>query len=376
MAVVKLKVSKRVPKIRTLADNTTTVEEAIESKWVPLYVNNIKGRLRKDKNLEDIPDKAAARKALELDGFVDTHEHLEYKKGISDLWDAIDKKYTELHDFAAGIREAGKSDQKQKEYDMKIMQDTLNTLVDAKFRLLQETMDDEIGIRGRQDNYLQGALDLEQGERDQADKAEAAVRKETDDELKHTLSDHIEESETKLQNLTDKIKDQYQSIQADMTNYKNKLMAEMKKEAATASIPVGCVVAWPSAKAIPSDFLECNGQPVNSISYPALAAIMGNTPDMRDVFLQGSTNPGNTVAAGLPNISGWFDTYKGNEKQWVDGTLFQGTTTTPSSDTSTGAGDTRMDKVEFDASKVNPIYGSSNTVQPPAYTVKWIIKAK
>ena len=47
------------------------------------------------------------------------------------------------------------------------------------------------------------------------------------------------------------------------------------------------VVAW-TLSVNPSDnYLECNGQAVDSSKYPKLYALMHNTPDYRGVFLRG-----------------------------------------------------------------------------------------
>ena len=47
------------------------------------------------------------------------------------------------------------------------------------------------------------------------------------------------------------------------------------------------VVAW-TLSANPSDnYLECNGQVVDSTKYPKLYALMKNVPDYRGVFLRG-----------------------------------------------------------------------------------------
>ena len=47
------------------------------------------------------------------------------------------------------------------------------------------------------------------------------------------------------------------------------------------------VVAW-TLSANPSDnYLECNGQAVDSTKYPKLYALMHNVPDYRGMFLRG-----------------------------------------------------------------------------------------
>ena len=55
----------------------------------------------------------------------------------------------------------------------------------------------------------------------------------------------------------------------------------------TDGLEVGMVVAW-TLSVNPSDnYLECNGQAVDSTKYPKLYALMHNTPDYRGVFLRG-----------------------------------------------------------------------------------------
>ena len=85
--------------------------------------------------------------------------------------------------------------------------------------------------------------------------------------------------------------------------------------------------------------------------------------------LQGATSsqvPGNTVAAGLPNITGNV-TLTGVEGVNGSGAIYS------NGDTAGRNGGhenyTRNNKMGFDASKSNSIYGNSNTVQPPAYLV-------
>ena len=55
----------------------------------------------------------------------------------------------------------------------------------------------------------------------------------------------------------------------------------------TDGLEVGMVVAW-TLSVNPSDnYLECNGQAVDSTKYPKLYALMHNVPDYRGVFLRG-----------------------------------------------------------------------------------------
>ena len=47
------------------------------------------------------------------------------------------------------------------------------------------------------------------------------------------------------------------------------------------------VVAWTLVTDPSDNYLECNGQAVDSTKYPKLYALMHNTPDYRGVFLRG-----------------------------------------------------------------------------------------
>jgi hypothetical protein len=55
-------------------------------------------------------------------------------------------------------------------------------------------------------------------------------------------------------------------------------------------VPVGTIIAWPVATD-PDDmenWLECNGQAINSTAYPELFSLVGSVvPDMRGLFLRG-----------------------------------------------------------------------------------------
>ena len=65
----------------------------------------------------------------------------------------------------------------------------------------------------------------------------------------------------------------------------------------TDGLEVGMVVAW-TLSVNPSDnYLECNGQAVDSTKYPKLYELMHNTPDYRGVFLRGLG--GNSAALGI-----------------------------------------------------------------------------
>ena len=116
-------------------------------------------------------------------------------------------------------------------------------------------------------------------------------------------------------------------------------------------------------------------------SYPDLFAAIGTTfgegdgastfnlPDLIDRFAQGNGTPGQKIEAGLPDITGTFAATtaageSGAFKRKRDIYLWWKDGTNP------GASE-----VDFYASRSNPIYGASATVQPPALGLLPCIKA-
>ena len=151
----------------------------------------------------------------------------------------------------------------------------------------------------------------------------------------------------------------------------------VKVEAKNNSVPIGTVIVWTKDE-IPEGWLECNGQAVNQDLYPDLFVLMHNVPDYRDRFLQGTNNEivGKKIEAGLPNITGSYDNWNnGFSAGLITEGAFKNTKRgryIAADIASLGSGI----NVQFDASLANSIYGNSSTVQPPAVTVKYIIKAE
>lgn len=134
-------------------------------------------------------------------------------------------------------------------------------------------------------------------------------------------------------------------------------------------VPIGTIIAWASTKN-PTDgtWLDCNGQ--SCAGYSTLVSVLGkNTvPDYRNRFLEGSTSPNQVIEAGLPNITGFIC------GGWMSGSgAFANYRYSNAS--GDGHGYPPSDSCTFDASRCSPIYGKSNTVQPPATTVRWLIRA-
>lgn len=130
----------------------------------------------------------------------------------------------------------------------------------------------------------------------------------------------------------------------------------------------------------PKDYeylLLCDGSTISEENYPELVAVLGGTqlPNLIDRFLQGAATAGTYKAAGLPNITGqlqaWGD--RGNAFEKVAGAFKVVPTgqlyyALPADRTQTNA--VLHPIVDFYASNSNSIYGSSTTVQPPAFTTK------
>lgn len=87
--------------------------------------------------------------------------------------------------------------------------------------------------------------------------------------------------------------------------------------------------------------------------------------------LQGADNDhsaGTTISAGLPNITGGFNCWWSTINTPTG--AFIGSSPTKNGATQGGdAGTQYYDTISLNASASNPIYGNSNTVQPPAYVV-------
>ena len=95
------------------------------------------------------------------------------------------------------------------------------------------------------------------------------------------------------------------------------------------------------------------------------------TPDLRDRFLQGSDTSGIFIEAGLPNITGHFSAddlaSRFDPPAGAFFTYFSGASIDASEEWGGG-------RIYFDASRSSSIYGRSETVQPAAYTVYYIMR--
>lgn len=162
----------------------------------------------------------------------------------------------------------------------------------------------------------------------------------------------------------------------------------------TASVglpPVGSVTAF-AGTTTPQGWLLCDGSAVSRTDYADLYAVIGDTygagdgvdtfnlPNLVDKFVEGSATAGTEKSAGLPNITGNFGfstNYTASQPVFYAGNgAFQGTDVLSNCATWGSASNTAQlpSRYSFDASRSSSIYGNSTTVQPPAVTMRYIIK--
>ena len=152
------------------------------------------------------------------------------------------------------------------------------------------------------------------------------------------------------------------------------------------SIPAGAIMYFAQSD-VPDGWLFCNGSNVSRTTYANLFAAIGTKygsgngsstftlPNLRDIFIQGASstsNVGQSVAAGLPNITGYGPlAANGAGDSDFSGVFYR-------DGSMTGAiaeGGSTDAKVSFSASRSSGLYGASTTVQPPAIRLLPCIKS-
>ena len=143
--------------------------------------------------------------------------------------------------------------------------------------------------------------------------------------------------------------------------------------------PTGAVCMFLS-NAVPSGWLKLVGQTIYRSQYPSLFDKMGwgdsiTLPNMIGRFPEGSNSPGQYKSAGLPNITAAAsEFYCNGDHINTNGAMYQ---TSATYDDLMGSADLWKQYrvgLGFDASRVNPIYGNSPTVQPNSVTFVYAIK--
>lgn len=168
------------------------------------------------------------------------------------------------------------------------------------------------------------------------------------------------------------------------------------------NLPIGAPMAWLS-EVPPVGFLAFDGSEYNISDYPELYNVIKNIPsfhsdtegkfkipNLKGRVLQGAdTVIGELIEAGLPNIKGEIktnDSYGAIQGYYPSGygaykvkrkgnASWQGSVVgTFDLEFDASKGETKTDgtlKTEYEPH----VYGNSDTVQPPAFTVRWVIKA-
>lgn len=147
-------------------------------------------------------------------------------------------------------------------------------------------------------------------------------------------------------------------------------------------VPTGTILPF-AGDTVPEGFLACNGAGISASTYSALYAVIGNTyggdsttfnlPNAEsNKFLQGNSTPGTVKAAGLPEITGTFGFTGGSTTKSVAGAFATKSSYNTLNHYSSSGNTSQI--LSFSAARSNRIYGASTTVQPPALTVRFIIK--
>lgn len=168
---------------------------------------------------------------------------------------------------------------------------------------------------------------------------------------------------------------------------KSDLEAEIKRVLGTlgTGIPVGAIMAFHD---VPAGWLQCNGAAVSRTTYAALFAKIGtkygsgngsttfNLPNLHHKFLEGTNTQsevGQSVSAGLPNITGGFGNVVWTREVRGAHTVGSGNPQSVNRNVTDG-GSERVGWVDFDASRSASVYGGS-TVQPSSVRSLFCIKS-
>lgn len=158
-------------------------------------------------------------------------------------------------------------------------------------------------------------------------------------------------------------------------------LAEMLPKLKPLSVPTGMISAFHT---VPEGWLQCNGAAVSRTTYAALFAVIGtkygsgdgsttfNLPNLHHKFIEGTNTTsevGQSVSAGLPNITGEFVASSYVPVGTQNGAFRVGPIKDcPNKDNNGGH------LFYFDASDSDSTYGATQTVQPPSIRLVQCIK--
>ncbi len=177
-------------------------------------------------------------------------------------------------------------------------------------------------------------------------------------------------------------------------------LTEMLPKLKPLSVPTGMISAFNN---VPEGWLQCNGAAVSRTTYAALFAVIGtkygsgdgsttfNLPNLHHKFIEGTNTTsevGQSVAAGLPNITGstsWDVNglgktgvgYSSCDSSRIsnNGAMSVSTGTYWACIGSNGADCGNNAVVNINAKNSNSVYGSSSVVQPSSTRLLMCIKS-
>ena len=172
------------------------------------------------------------------------------------------------------------------------------------------------------------------------------------------------------------------AAQSSISQEKQLLEAQIQK-----AVPAGTVIAF-AANSAPEGYLLCNGAAVSRTTYADLFAVIGTTygegdgsttfslPNLTDKFIQGSGTAGTVHSAGLPNIWGQIRVANAAFRMQVEGAegAFGCRGWEQIARSYGGSGTSANTDIYFNAALSSEVYGRSETVQPPALTMRYYIK--
>lgn len=153
--------------------------------------------------------------------------------------------------------------------------------------------------------------------------------------------------------------------------------------------PVGTIIMY-AANTIPDGYLLCDGSAVSRTDYAELFKVIGTTwgtgngsttfnlPNAVGRFPMGSSSVGSYKNAGLPALTGaaaYYGFCNSSSATAKIGALSAHAPKLHATFDISGSGTKFYTyTLDFDASWKNAIYGKATTVQPPAMTIKYLIK--
>lgn len=219
-----------------------------------------------------------------------------------------------------------------------------------------------------------------------------------------TNNNEVLKRNSALNNEITVLKNELSSLQDIIGKQQNDINA---LKSSTTNQIIGSIIAY-AGNTLPENFLECNGQEISRTTYADLFSIIGTTygggdgsstfnlPNLNDRFPMASSSlslgsnvqagipnitgsivetpyPVNPVTAGVPSITGAFkNSVIGSSNGWTDG----GSGRKPVTTKNFSAADGETHNVGGANTYRNDVYGKSDTVQPPALVIKYIIKVK